>query len=172
MYCMNRAGTIDFNEFLEMMTSEVIRHQMSEPEKSGRTSTANWKSVRHAVQQHLQDSRWDTSASIHAGQLLPRTALPRFTLGIGFLHAMISYRVATEGESGNNLSFELYKKIRELSLADENLKIPQYAWEHGHSLQDNLLDSNQVRQRCIWIESVSTMGKTGRLASYRALAHR
>jgi hypothetical protein len=125
---MNRAGTIDFNEFLEMMTSEVIRHQMSEPEKSGRTSTANWKSVRHAVQQHLQDSRWDTSASIHAGQLLPRTALPRFTLGIGFLHAMISYRVATEGESGNNLSFELYKKIRELSLADENLKIPQYAW--------------------------------------------
>jgi hypothetical protein len=57
-----------------------------------------------------------------------REALPRFTLGGTFLHVMISYRNATEGESGNNLSFQLYEKIRELSLADKNLKIPRYAW--------------------------------------------
>jgi hypothetical protein len=41
---------------------------------------------------------------------------------------MISYRVATEGASGNNLSFELYKKIRELSVEEDDVKIPQYAW--------------------------------------------
>jgi hypothetical protein len=41
---------------------------------------------------------------------------------------MISYHVKSEGESGNNLSFELYEKIRELSLAEGDLKIPRYAW--------------------------------------------
>ncbi len=42
---------------------------------------------------------------------------------------MISYRVETEGASpsGNNLSFEVYETIRQLSLEGDT-KIPQYAW--------------------------------------------
>jgi hypothetical protein len=42
---------------------------------------------------------------------------------------MISYRVETEGPSpsGNNLSFEIYKKIRQLSMEGDTT-IPQYAW--------------------------------------------
>jgi hypothetical protein len=41
---------------------------------------------------------------------------------------MISYRVETEGPSpsGNNLSYEVYEKMRQLSLEGEN-KIPRYA---------------------------------------------
>ena len=72
------------------------------------TASGNCKIIRHAA-------------------AVPREALPRFTLGGTFLHFMISYRNATEGESGNNLSFKLYEKIHELSLTDVKLKIPWYA---------------------------------------------
>jgi len=44
------------------------------------------------------------------------------------ISSKMSYNVDTEGEPGNNLSFQLYEKIRELSLADVQLKIPRYAW--------------------------------------------
>jgi hypothetical protein len=54
-------------------------------------------------------------------------ALPRLSLRGSFFHAMISYRAATEGAGGNNLSLEIYEKILELSLEDDT-KIPQYAW--------------------------------------------
>jgi len=42
---------------------------------------------------------------------------------------MISYRVETEGPSpsGNNLSYEVYEKMRQLSLEGDT-KIPHYAW--------------------------------------------
>ena len=59
---------------------------------------------------------------------VPRVSLQRFTLGGSFFHAMISHDVENESESGNNLSFKLYEKIRELSLADDDLQIPRYAW--------------------------------------------
>jgi hypothetical protein len=45
-----------------------------------------------------------------------RVALPRFTLQRKIFHAAISYRAVTEGQSGNNLSFEICEKIRTLSL--------------------------------------------------------
>jgi hypothetical protein len=44
------------------------------------------------------------------------------------ISSKMSYNVETEVEPGNNLSFLLYDKIRELSLADVQLKIPRYAW--------------------------------------------
>ena len=88
----------------------VMQRSNSTPEEGKRSATSNWKLVRQAVTRPT------------------RVALPRFTLGSSFLHCMISYRVATEGASGNNLSFELYKKIRELSVEEDDVKIPQYAW--------------------------------------------
>ena len=56
--------------------------------------------------------------------------LPRFTLRGAYFHAMISYRVATEGggQIGNNLSNKLYEKTRDLSLEVDDCKILSCAW--------------------------------------------
>jgi len=70
--------------------------------------------------------RAEDGAHVVRGTRTTRVARPRFTLRGCLFHAMISYRVETEGRSGNNLSFELYEKIRQLSLEGDTT-IPKYA---------------------------------------------
>ena len=87
---------------------------------------------------------------------LARGALPRFNLGGSFFHAMISYRVETEGPSppGNNLSYDVYEKIRQLSLEGDTT-IPHYArgtWPVQTMLND-LNNTIHNRPRCFSIES-------------------
>jgi hypothetical protein len=86
----------------------------------------------HAAKQRPNSTRDQAGKAAPAPKIIrhadPRVSLQRFTLGGSLFHAMISHDVENEGESGNNLSFEIYEKIRELSLADEDLQIPRYAW--------------------------------------------
>jgi hypothetical protein len=88
-------------------------------------------------QEELMDCRSNSSSSRSCTatpcptpkrwSLMAQVEHSRFSLRGSFFHAMISYRAATEGASGNNLSFEICEKIRELSTKDDT-KIPvQYA---------------------------------------------
>ena len=68
------------------------------------------------------------NGKIIGGHHAPQVQLPRFSLGSSFFHSIVCYHAKTEGDYANNLSFELSNKIRQLSLADVNFKIPRYAW--------------------------------------------
>ena len=58
------------------------------------------------------------------------TALPRsdFNLRGEMMHCFVSYRVASEGEFGNGISGLLAEKIRELSMHEDALRIPQHGF--------------------------------------------
>ena len=60
------------------------------------------------------------------------TTLPlgEFNLREELMHCFISYRVATEGDAGNGMSGLLAEKIRELSMHEDGLRIP----EHGFGI--------------------------------------
>jgi len=81
----------------------------------------------------------NTSASFKSSHLITGdtsavevvTALPqsRFSLRGELMHAFLSYRVNTEGPSGNNLSGLIAEKIRTLSMdGTQELQIPRHGW--------------------------------------------
>ena len=76
----------------------------------------------------------DSRSSSTEDRLLPASAKvsrsARFSLRGELMHAFISYRVETEGDTGrgNGMSGLLAQKVRALSMDEEGLKIPQYGW--------------------------------------------
>jgi hypothetical protein len=53
----------------------------------------------------------------------------RVSLRGELLHVFISYRVSTEGLSGNGLSLAIYNAIRELSVQEQSgLALPESSW--------------------------------------------
>jgi len=70
--------------------------------------------MNECIKQELMECKSNSSST--RSSLMNRVALPRFTVRRKIFHAAISYRGVTEGQSGNNLSFEICEKIRTLSL--------------------------------------------------------
>ena len=91
----------------------------------------------------------DTSSPASVGRSLsisahPTAGVPRslpvpprrgaFSLRGTLMHAFVSYRVSTEGPTGNGLSGLLAQKIRSLSMHEEGLQIPRHGfgiWPKG-----------------------------------------
>ncbi|KAJ1495407.1 hypothetical protein T484DRAFT_1762669 [Baffinella frigidus] len=93
---------------------------------------------------HAVRSGWSADISMRGAVLAPgshpggpedigvivRWVLPRgtFTMRGELMHAFVSYRVETEGSSGNRLAEALAAKIRSLSVENKDCKIPRHGW--------------------------------------------